>query len=476
MARLELGVQWHITTNCNHRCQHCYMFDPATWPAERDNTLSLDGLMRILDRIEEFERDWDADLGDFGVTGGDPLLRPDWEEFLGELKRRGKRVMVKGNPETLTEGNIASLVDLGVRYFQMSLDGLESAHDQFRGDPGTFRRTVTKLAALKEAGIACNIMFTLYPTNAHELVPLVRFVATQTEAASFSFDVGVFVGNAVTLSRNFIPAQLRRIFADYAAEKQRLRDAGNPIHLTENSPLYHLTRFENGEFYPCVCRDMSCISGCVIGRSAIAVLSDGTVLGCRRMPSLRVGKLPEQSLAEIFLGSEALKRYRRRGSYVGCGDCDFYQYCRGCPANVHSLTGDPFGRNPFCFRDLVERQTKEAAKLPPDPGLDTTYEEEYRWITSGYDNAIADRLETYLEDAGLRQVFVGLAYDVAEKGRFLADPPGYLAAAGLALDDEKRVFLMTHFAGRADENEIPDEGGDYVAEAMFTKMMQELCE
>jgi len=47
-----------------------------------------------------------------------------------------------GNPETLTEDNIAALVDLGVRNYQLSLDGLEENHDRFRKDPGTFRRTV----------------------------------------------------------------------------------------------------------------------------------------------------------------------------------------------------------------------------------------------------------------------------------------------------------------------------------------------
>jgi MoaA/NifB/PqqE/SkfB family radical SAM enzyme len=144
-SKLALSIQWHITTNCGHHCDHCYMYDPLTWPAERDNTLSLSDLFRLLDSICEFEQKWDVDIDPFAITGGDPLLRKDWKEFVRELRSRGKMVVMMGNPETLTESNVAALVELGVKDYQLSLDGLEQSHDRFRKDPGTFRRTVEKL-------------------------------------------------------------------------------------------------------------------------------------------------------------------------------------------------------------------------------------------------------------------------------------------------------------------------------------------
>ena len=222
-SKLNLSIQWHITTNCGHHCDHCYMYDPLTWPAERNNTLSLGDLFRILDSFCEFEQKWDVNIDHFAITGGDPLLRKDWKEFVRELRNRGKTVSMMGNPETLTEDNIAALVELGVKDYQLSLDGLEQNHDRFRKDPGTFRRTVEKLALLKQAGIRCNVMFTLFPTNAAELIPLLRFVAEHTAATSFSFDVGVFVGNAAGLNRNFTPQELKSILAGYNAEKKRLQ-------------------------------------------------------------------------------------------------------------------------------------------------------------------------------------------------------------------------------------------------------------
>jgi radical SAM protein with 4Fe4S-binding SPASM domain len=475
-AKLKLGIQWHITTNCGHHCDHCYMYDPLTWPAERNETLSLSDLIRVLDSLSQFEHKWDVDIDHFAITGGDPLLRKDWKEFVWELRERGKTVAMMGNPETLTEANIAALAELGVKDYQLSLDGLEPGHDRFRKDPGTFQRTLEKLVLLKQAGIRCNVMFTLFPTNASELIPLLRFVAEHSAATSFSFDVGVFVGNAAELNRNFTPGELKSILAGYNVEKKRLQEAGFPLFVAEKCSFHQLNRFEAGEFYPNCAAELSSISGCLIGWSSVAILSNGVVLGCRRLPSVQVGKLPEQSFEEIYLGSPVLRRYRRRESYQGCGGCDFYMVCRGCPANVYSLTGDPLAKNPLCYRHLVDRQTGQAGKIPAGPPLDISYEEEFAWIRRNLSATLEQRFEAYLEDESLRELFVDLAYDLDQRRSFLADPEAYFQEINASLPDDQRAFLMLHFSEQADDREMPANGSDDMAEAMFARLLQTLKE
>jgi radical SAM protein with 4Fe4S-binding SPASM domain len=474
--KLNLSIQWHITTACGHRCDHCYMYDPLTWPAERDDTLSLGDLFCLLDSFCEFEQKWDVNIGHFAITGGDPLLRKDWKELVRELRKRGKTISMMGNPETLTGDNIAALVELGVKNYQLSLEGLEPNHDRFRKDPGTFRRTIEKLALLKQAGIRCNVMFTLFPTNADELIPLLRFVAEQTEAASFSFDVGVFVGNAAGLNRNFTPQELKSILAGYNAEKKRLEEAGSALGVAEKCSFHQLNRFEAGEFYPYCVAELSNIGGCLIGWDGVAVLSDGTVLGCRRLPSIQVGRMPEQSFEEIFLGSPILRQYRRREFFEGCGECDFYMVCRGCPANVYSLTGNPLAKNPLCYRRLIDRQTDQSRKIPAGPPLDISYEAEFAWITGNLSTTLGGRFEAYLEDEILRELFVDLAFDLEQRRSFLTDPEAYLREVNAALPDEQRAFLMLHFSEQADDREIPVNQRDEMAEAMFARMLQTLKE
>ena len=474
--RLNLSIQWHITTNCGHHCDHCYMYDPLTWPAEQQETLPLSGLIAILDSFCEFEQKWDTHIEHFAITGGDPLLRKDWKEFVSELRRRGKHVSMMGNPETLTTDNIAALVELGVEHFQLSLDGLEEQHDRFRNDSGTFQRTLEKLTLLKQAKIRSNIMFTLFPTNLDELIPLLRFVAEHSDANSFSFDLGVFVGSAAELNRNLTPQRLKSIFSDYIAEKKRLAEAGFSLHVHEKNAFHQLNRFEAGEFYPYCSPELGASGGCLIGWSGVSVLSNGVVLGCRRLPALQVGKMPEQSFEDIFLGSPALRQFRRREYFQGCGDCDFYNTCRGCPANVYSLTGDPLAANPLCYRDLIERTTQQAQRIPQGAPIDQSYSAEFEWITRNLITTLGHRFTTYLEDETLRTLFVDLAYDLEQRRRFLADPETFLERAGLPLADEQRAFLMLHFTEQADELEIAEVSKDDMAEAMFSRMLQDLID
>ena len=208
-------------------------------------------------------------------------------------------------------------------------------------------------------------MFTLFPTNAAELIPLLRFVAEKTEAHSFSFDVGVFVGNAAELERNFSPGELKSILGAYNAEKKRLKAQGFALKVHEKCSFHLLNHFEEGEYYPYCAAELSAISGCLIGWNSVSILSDGTVLGCRRLPAVKAGKLPEQTFEEVMLGSPSLRAYRRHEYFEGCGECDFYMVCRGCPANVYSLTGNPLAANPLCYRHLIERQTDPVWRLAP---------------------------------------------------------------------------------------------------------------
>lgn len=442
----SISIQWHITTECGNRCRHCYVFDEATYADERANTLSLEGLLRVLDRIEEFERKRDVSIEHFTISGGDPLLREDCFEFLSVLKEHGKSFRILGNPETLTEKNASRLKELGVDIFQMSLDGLEATHDDFRS-PGSFRRTLDALELLKRHGIRSNIMFTLYPANADQLIPLMKFMATETSTVSFSFDVGSYVGNAKDIGEQwFTKEQLHKLLSDYIDEKHRLRIQGYPVAMREKPNLLKLAQFEKGMLHPVGMRSAPIISGCLAGWISLSILSDGTVLACRRLP-IPVGKLPEQSFEEIFLGNELLKKFRRPEFFASCGDCDFYQSCRGCPANVYGVTGDPFAEHPFCFRKDIDRTTEETDLIQPGPPMNTTYDEEFAYFASKFRKVDTKLVRAFLHQEDLQALFVDLVYDASKKAAFLLEPRTYVRKRSINIDDEQLFFLMNHFSG-----------------------------
>ena len=100
-SRASLSVQWHITSRCMKRCRHCYMFESERYRTEIEQELTFDKMLKILDDISDFENKYNFGVNDFFITGGDPILNPDYEKLLFELKKRGKRTYIMGNPETL---------------------------------------------------------------------------------------------------------------------------------------------------------------------------------------------------------------------------------------------------------------------------------------------------------------------------------------------------------------------------------------
>lgn len=439
----KLSVQWHITTDCGNRCKHCYMYDDATFHEERENTLSYKGLLQVLDTLLDFETKRGCSIPSFSLTGGDPLLREDWPALVQEITKRGKKVSMMGNPETLNEKTAKQLKDLGVQSFQMSLDGLEATHDDFRSQ-GSFQLVIEALELLKTYGISSHIMFTLFPGNEDQLLPLMEYLSQEGQPDVFAFDLGCAVGEGAGLANTFSPWDQKEIFRAYRIKKKQLNQEGCKTIFGEKPTLMRLLHFEDGAFYPAP-SPFPIIEGCLIGWSSIAILSDGSLMACRRMP-LKVGKMPEQSFEEIFLGSELLRKFRRRESYKLCGDCDFYSYCRGCPAYSFGMNKDPFDSSPLCFRkSLAPADTKLSSyECPP---MNCSNDEEYRFFRSKFFIDIPYIKEKIMKDSHLQYAIMRFNSNPQEIDLFLRHPKEYLQKNGFTLDAYSLIFLKMHFEG-----------------------------
>ncbi len=446
------------------------MEDPGTQDSEQQAPLPLGRMIEILDSIDAFERTWGADVRDFYLSGGDPFLHDQWHDLLAELRKRGKVVALLGNPETLTVERAKRLADLNAAFLQMSLDGLKETHDTIRGR-GSFARTIEKLELLASCGIPGHVMFTLFPDNADELVPLLRFVARETPASSFAFDIGCKVGRASKIGACLTASRLSEIFADYLEAKACLQGQGHPLIATEKPNLLRLSRLTQGAFFPVRASGLAVVAGCLCGWAGVSILPDGTVLACRRLP-IPVGRMPEQSFEDIFLGAPLMRRFRRRASFAMCSDCDLYPYCRGCPAYVYSVAqGDPFADYPLCFRSEASSARRDTAPDGLDVSLDASYEAEYDLVARRFSTTAASRIPRLLQDEDTKRVFLNLAYSPQDRRAYLADPYGAVAAKGICLSDETHVFLMQHFTSPS-ASLADNVARDILAEAVVEQMLR----
>ena len=79
------------------------------------------------------------------------------------------------------------------------------------------------------------------------------------------------------------------------------------------------------QFLPC---DEKHIYRCTAGSTLLALLADGAVMPCRRLP-LIAGNVHEQSLLELYRDSPILRALRECPVPDGCRACQYADLCRG---------------------------------------------------------------------------------------------------------------------------------------------------
>jgi MoaA/NifB/PqqE/SkfB family radical SAM enzyme len=81
--RIPLSGMFELTERCNLNCVHCYVNQPASSRVARARELTTDQVKRILDQAA------DAGCLFLTLTGGEPLLRPDFIEIYLHARKRG---------------------------------------------------------------------------------------------------------------------------------------------------------------------------------------------------------------------------------------------------------------------------------------------------------------------------------------------------------------------------------------------------
>lgn len=113
-----------------------------------------------------------------GITGGEPLLRPDVFEIIDHIAKKGITVDINSNG-TLPKERYQKLLDSRVNRIGIGLDFLTpEKQDEFCGVPGTWNRVIGNITSLKEHNIDkfIYVQNTLTGYNYREVLGLKKYV------------------------------------------------------------------------------------------------------------------------------------------------------------------------------------------------------------------------------------------------------------------------------------------------------------
>ena len=154
-------IAWELTAGCNLNCVHCRGASTSSVPADE---LTTDEAKHFIDEV--------VGLGKpiLILSGGEPLTRPDVFEIARYGTDAGLRVVLATNGTLLTPEIVEKLRAAGVQRLSISIDGATAeTHDNFRGMPGAFERTLAGIEILRKENFPFQINTTVSKRNLDEI-------------------------------------------------------------------------------------------------------------------------------------------------------------------------------------------------------------------------------------------------------------------------------------------------------------------
>ncbi len=334
-------VFWELTARCNLKCVHCRAEAQESFA---ENELSADEIIRVARDIRA--------TGDpiVVLTGGEPLVRPDFFDIASECAGIFSRVAVATNG-TLVDDHVARrIADTGIQRVSISLDGASAAtHDGFAG---SFDAALRGFDALKRAGVSLQVNTTITRHNDHEIETLLK-LCLQRGAEAFHVFMLVPVGCGAQISEDarlgpeLFEARLRWLFEKSIELQGRIH-----VKATCAPQYFRIMREvsrEKGIPLPDAGHGMHATTrGCLAGSAVCFISRTGDVQPCGYLP-LIVGNVRESSFGEIWNGSDVFATLRDPDNLTGkCGDCGYRWVCLGCRARAYAETGDYLSQEPDC--------------------------------------------------------------------------------------------------------------------------------
>lgn len=333
-----LLLQWHITDRCNLRCIHCYL-DKKYQSIE----LPLEQLKEIFEQYISFLKKFNI-RGHINFTGGEPFIRGDFPDFLKYISAYKQYCSygILTNGTIMTKEDVTLIKETGCRFVQISIEGSREIHDEIRGD-GSYAKAIRMLKLLSRKRIFTYISFTAHRGNTDEFGSVVK-AAKKTSADILWTDRLIPIGDGKNISAFLMnPEEVKNFFERSYQLRRKLRwNIFTRSAVSMHRALQFITLHEHGI--------QSKPYRCNAGRGLITVLSDGSLVPCRRMPII-IGNLLKQNLEDLYGNSLLFAQLRSDKSIpIECSGCRYKQSCGGgLKCLAYAYYGSPFRADPQCF-------------------------------------------------------------------------------------------------------------------------------
>jgi radical SAM protein with 4Fe4S-binding SPASM domain len=211
---IPLSGSIEITAQCNLDCVHCYLVRSVKAEKSFGHELTQEELFRIIDEIVEEGCLW------LLITGGEPLLRTDFESLYIYAKKKGLLVTLFTNATLVTPRIADMLAEWLPSSLEVTLYGrTQATYEAVTGVPGSYERCISGIESLVNRCLPLQLKTVISKLNCHELAEMRKYA--QELGAGFRFDpvlIPRMDGNASPAAFRISPEQVVEL--DLADEKR----------------------------------------------------------------------------------------------------------------------------------------------------------------------------------------------------------------------------------------------------------------
>ena len=332
-------LYFYLTEGCNLACRHCWLspkFDAEgkkypSLPVELFETAILEAKPLGLNSVK--------------LTGGEPLLHPQFTTLLEIIRREELALTIETNGLLCTPEIAKEIAKSPNRFVSVSIDGADAAtHEWVRGISGSFERARQAVSNLVAVGISPQIIMSIMPCNVGQVDAMIR-MAEDLGASSVKFNIVQPIARGERLHEN-----------DDALGIETLIKLGRHVEMD----LAKNTEVNLFFDYPMAFRALSRIAngdGCsvcgILGVLGITRSGHYALCGIgEHISELVFGRAGADPLEEVWQKNPVLNELRSGlpdGLDGVCSRCLMKQRCMGsCIAQNYYRTGNFWGPYWFC--------------------------------------------------------------------------------------------------------------------------------
>ena len=346
-----MGLIAELTHRCPLQCAYCS--NPLALDSPKSE-LTTDEWKNVLDQA--------AAIGILQVhfSGGEPMARRDLTALVAHASKAGLYTNIITSGVLLTDSAMADLLAAGIDHIQLSFQDAEIAHaDRFGGYRGGHVKKLAAAKLIREGGLPLTANFVVHRQNIERIDAMIA-LGEELGAERIEIAHTQYYGWALLNRNALLPsfAQLEQVNDAVAAARIRLN---GKIAIDYVVPDYYAAR------------PKACMGGW--GNRFINISPMGKALPCHAaetLPGFTFPSVRDQSLAEIWMGSDAFARFRGTDWMPDlCKACDRREIdWGGCRCQALALAGDAAATDPACERSpdhgLMTQAIADAVGTPLD--------------------------------------------------------------------------------------------------------------